>query len=96
MILHTLHTAPRHPAFSDLLGILSPDDAVLLLGDGVYAALNDTPAYRHLSASGADLYVLRDDADAAGITDRLDNDRLITIDKFVLLTEQYTQQMAWY
>ncbi|MBP6724956.1 MAG: hypothetical protein KA137_08950, partial [Halioglobus sp.] len=44
MTLHTLNASPASAVFADCLRLLAPGDALLLLGDGVYAALEGTAA----------------------------------------------------
>ena len=97
MPLHTLNKAPGHNAYSDCLGLLAASDALLLLGDGVYAALATTPAAARLAATGAAIYVLRADALAAGVVKRLMPEATVIDDAgFVALTEQWPQQLAWH
>jgi tRNA 2-thiouridine synthesizing protein B len=96
MILHTLSGSPTSAAFKDCHALLRPADALVLLGDGVYAALPDTTACAQLAATGAALYVLAAHAQAAGITEPGSAITGITMDDFVALTERYSRQMAWY
>ncbi len=96
MILHTLATTPGQTAFENCLAILSPEDAVLLLGNGVYAGIKRTEAFERLQASGAAVYILREDALAAGLMDRLDSTAVIDMEGFVTLTERYPRQLGWY
>ncbi len=44
MILHTLNAPPSSAAFRDCLSCLGDNDALVLLGDGCYAAIPGTPA----------------------------------------------------
>lgn len=96
MTLHTLNTSPSSAAFADCLGMVAAGDALLLLGDGVYAAMAGTGARAKLDACGAQLYVLRDDAAAAGVLERMDAITVIDFDGFVGLSEQFPRQLAWY
>jgi tRNA 2-thiouridine synthesizing protein B len=96
MMLHTLSGAPDTSASRDCLAHLGSDDALMLLGDGVYNALDSTRAYSDLKNSGARLYALQQDVDAAGIAGRLGEIKLCDIDEFVSLSERYNKQMAWY
>jgi tRNA 2-thiouridine synthesizing protein B len=97
VILHTLNGAPGSTAFSDCARLLCPEDALLLLGDGVYAALAGTAAYKDLCNTGASLYLLEPDGAAAGILGEVgDNVSPINFDAFVGLTERYAKQQAWY
>ena len=67
MVLHTLNASPASAAFADCLRLVAPGDALLLLGDSVYGAIAGTEPRLALNASGAQLYVLREDASAAGV-----------------------------
>lgn len=96
MILHTLATTPGCAAFENCLAILSPEDAVLLLGDGVYAGMRKTEAFDRLQATGAAIHILREDALAAGLMERLDPATVIDMEGFVTLTEHYPRQLGWY
>ncbi len=96
MVLHTLNAAPSSAAFRDCLKLVAPDDAVVLLGDGVYAALEGTAACDELRAAAAALFVLRADAQLAGIESPADGFGLIDMDDLVALTERFERQLAWY
>ncbi len=96
MILHTLNASPASASFADCLSLLAPGDALLLHGDGVYAALAGTSAGESLLASGASLYLLEDDALAAGILSRTIAITPIDMTDFVELTERFPRQLAWY
>jgi tRNA 2-thiouridine synthesizing protein B len=97
LILHTLNAHPSSQAFSDCLRLGAATDAILLSGDGVYAALDNTAACHALLACGAQLYVLEADAGAAGITQRLNGQvQLASYDDFAALTERFERQLAWY
>jgi tRNA 2-thiouridine synthesizing protein B len=96
VILHTLNASPSASAFDDCLKVLRSDDALLLMGDGVYAAIAGTSACTALSASGAKIYLLRADAAAAGISKPGEGMGSIDMDGFVSLTEKYPRQLAWY
>ena len=97
MMLHTLNAAPDSAAFTECIRLLAAEDTLLLMGDGVYAALADTSASAALTQSGAALFVLQPHAAAAGILQRLCNGiEAADYDQFVALTEQYTKQQAWY
>jgi len=97
MVLHTLNATAMSPAYRDCLQLLRPGDAVLLLGDGVYAGLAGSAAARDLVSSGAQLYALEPDARAAGVQERLvDAIALTDYRGFVALSERFSQQQAWY
>lgn len=96
MILHTLAASPASPAFTDCLLAVAAGDALLLLGSGVYAAIEGSPARSRLAQTGAELYLLEIDGAAAGILGQAQGVTPIDIDGFVALTERCPRQMAWY
>jgi tRNA 2-thiouridine synthesizing protein B len=96
MVLHTLSASPASPAFDDCLRLLAREDAVLLMGDGVYAALAGTPALESLLRSGATVHLLQADAAAAGILEAPAGTKTVDMEGFVALTERYARQLAWY
>ena len=96
MLLHTLNAPPSSSAFADCLHILAPGDALVLMGDGVYAALGGTQAAARLQSSGAELYLLQPDAAVAGVLPDSDFARVLDIEGLVALTERFERQLAWY
>ncbi len=96
MILHTLNASPGSTAFRDCLATAGAADTILLLGDGVYAALPGSEAEQALLACPARLRVLEIDARAAGLLQRLADSILIDMDGFVALSETHPRQLAWY
>jgi tRNA 2-thiouridine synthesizing protein B len=96
VILHTLNASPSSPAFNDCLRVIHADDAVVLIGDGVYAALAGTKAWGELQARGAEIFLLNSDALAAGVNEPAIGANFIDMDGFVALTEKYPRQHAWY
>lgn len=96
MVLHTLNASPASRAFAECLRLVVPGDSLLLLGDGVYAALANTPARAQLEATGAQLHVLQADAAAAGILSQLDGLNTVDMAGFVALSERCPRQLAWY
>ncbi len=97
MILHTLNTSPSSPAFAQCLRLLAADDALLLMGDGVYASMAGTEAAAQLLETGAIIHALEADCRAAGLLDRLDP-AVVVIDYtgFVELSERFERQQAWF
>jgi tRNA 2-thiouridine synthesizing protein B len=97
VILHTLNASPSSSAFDDSLKVIQSGDAVVLMGDGVYAALAGTKVWGELQARGAELYLLSSDALAAGVTEPSGGGaNFIDMDGFVSLTERFPRQQAWY
>ena len=96
MILHTLNASPSSIAFMDCVSIIAKGDALVLMGDGVYAALADTDASKALQDTDARLYVMAADALAAGVTNLAVAVSRIDMHGLVALTETFPRQQAWY
>jgi tRNA 2-thiouridine synthesizing protein B len=97
MILHTLSTGPDGSDFTDCLRIATADDAILLMGNGVYMALEGTQPCSGLLKTGAEIFILEADINAAGILSRISSQAsVIDFDGFAELTERFPRQMAWY
>ncbi|MEC5343868.1 sulfurtransferase complex subunit TusB [Brenneria populi] len=95
-MLHTLSHSPYYCDIDALLRCVGPDDALLLLQDGVIAALADTHWANRLLGASIPLYVLKDDADARGVTERISSKfTLIGYNQFVQLTVKYSRHLAW-
>jgi tRNA 2-thiouridine synthesizing protein B len=96
MILHVLNASPASAAFRQCVNIIESGDALVLMGDGVYAALEGTGAYGELLATGARVHLLRSDATAAGVAFPTNAMEVIDMDGFVSLTERFPRQLCWY
>jgi tRNA 2-thiouridine synthesizing protein B len=96
VVLHTLSAPPSSAAFRDCVKVAQVRDAIVLLGDGVYAALEGTEACRELQATGVELFLLRADALLAGVTQAAPSIVSIDMDGLVALTERFPRQLAWY
>ncbi|PWC09345.1 sulfurtransferase complex subunit TusB [Brenneria corticis] len=95
-MLHTLSHSPYHCDIDALLRCLGPGDALVLLQDGVIAALANSETASRLLRASIPLYVLQNDADARGVAAQISNNfSLISYTQFVQLTVQYPQQLAW-
>jgi tRNA 2-thiouridine synthesizing protein B len=96
MILHSLTASPSSAAFEDCLKVARAGDAVVLMGDGVYAAIDATHACRALQAANLEVFILGSDALLAGVTRPASEFRSIDMDELVVLTEKFPRQQAWY
>jgi tRNA 2-thiouridine synthesizing protein B len=94
-----LHTLMQSPAYSDLdtlLLLLKAEDDLLLLQDGVVAALNGNSALAKLLSTAATLWVLEEDLLARGLNGQISTKvRPVDYTGFVALTVKHQQQMAW-
>ena len=94
MILHKVSTSPfADNALQQCLARMAQTDGLLLVQDAVYAVMQQptqTP-FTRLNA----VYVLKDDADARGITISDKHIQPITYAGFVELSIQYNNVMSW-
>ncbi|HGU7026694.1 TPA: sulfurtransferase complex subunit TusB [Escherichia coli] len=95
-MLHTLHRSPWLTDFAALLRLLSEGDELLLLQDGVTAAVDGNRYLESLRNVPIKVYALNEDLIARGLTGQISND-IILIDytDFVRLTVKHPSQMAW-
>ena len=96
MRLHTLNQSPNTgSALASCLRVISADDCLLLLEDGVYAACPAMVA--KLIEAGCRLCVLEADAAARGITQMLDPSvELVDYKGFVALAANCESVQSWY
>ncbi len=95
-MLHTLMTSPFTCDLPAMLRLLSPGDDVLLLQDGVIAAMTGSQALAALLDSGAGIYVLQEDLQARGLTGQIStNATQVSYNQFVALTVKHPQQLSW-
>ncbi len=100
-LLHTVNKSPfQHNTLVECLALCGPEDALLLLEDGVYAALSSSPCRELLSEriqQGLSCYALSVDVNA-----RIQNQTLITgiqlasDEDFVDLALHHTSTQSWY
>lgn len=100
--LHLVSTSPTAgTALADCLRGATPGDTLLLLQDGVYAAVAHAPMpallLREAAANGIGLYALLPDVDARGLAGRLHPGfRLVDDNGFVELTERHPRTVSWF
>lgn len=90
-MLHTLHRSPRLTDFAALLRLLSEGDELLLLQDGVTAAVDGNRYLESLRNAPIKVYALNEDLIGRGLTGQISND-IILIDytDFVRLTVKHS------
>lgn len=95
MILHTINKSPfASPAVSSCLRFAAPDDAIVLLEDGVYAAAGQTGSPLH--DCGLAIFAIRADVNARGLASRLDTGiKVIDYPEFVNLCTRYDIVKNW-
>ena len=106
MLLHTVNkSAFDNSALGDCLAVVSADDAVLLIENGVYGALNNSPSklshienIKQLSASGTRFYVLQADCEARGLAESALLPAVTVVDDagFVALAAEASAIQSWY
>ena len=95
-MLHTLINSPFKCDFDAMLRMLAAGDEVLLLQDGVLAALEGSRALESLRLAPISLYVLREDILARGLSAQISSSvAAVSYTEFVALTVKQTQQMTW-
>ncbi|THB86202.1 sulfurtransferase complex subunit TusB [Pantoea allii] len=95
-MLHTLMHSPAHCDLETLLLIAGAGDDLLLMQDGVLAALAGSRALMRLSGSEATLWVLDEDVQARGLTGQISTSvQSIDYNGFVTLTIRHQQQIVW-
>ncbi len=96
MTVHTLNASPDAAAFADCLRVAAADDAIVLMGEAVYAVRRGTETFEQLISCSAKLYLLSEDANSLGMP--VTNDALQAIDMagLVQLCAEHGTQQAWY
>lgn len=95
-MLHTLSVSPWCSDLDTMCRLLKEGDDLLLLSDGVMAAIAEGHAFATLSASPATLYALEEDIAARGLTEHIaDTVIQASYADFVRLTIKHCQQFAW-
>ncbi|MCG7199583.1 sulfurtransferase complex subunit TusB [Marinobacter pelagius] len=87
--LHILNKSPEHPRFARCLSMASPDDAILLIENGVLGL-----ASAAISTSGQ-LLALAPDMAARGLDDGSTSFETIDYDGMVDLTTRAQQVVSW-
>lgn len=98
MILHTVNKSPyASDALESCLRVASQEDTVLLIEDGVYAALNGGKFTSLLRQSAATFLVLAADVAARGLEGALmDSIDTVNYTGFVRLTASHQHVISWY
>ena len=98
-MLHTVNKTPyERNSFDSCLAHTRKGDAVLLIEDGVYAAMKGTAPAKKLEQAAKDvaIYVLQPDVEARGIAGRImDGVKLVDYAGFVDLAAEHPTVQAW-
>ena len=95
-MLHTLSTSPWHADIAAMLRLIKEGDELLLLSDGVIAAVAQGRFLENLPSAPISLYALQDDIEARGLAGQI-ADSVVRVDytDFVSLTVKHEGQLAW-
>lgn len=95
-MLHTLLHSPSHSDLETLISMTEAGDDLLLLQDGVLAAVAGSRALQRLATSPATLWVLEEDVQARGLAGQISTSvQSVDYNGFVTLTIRHPQQMVW-
>lgn len=95
-MLHTLSRSPWQCDMTAMLRLLRPGDDLLLLSDGVTAALEQSRYIELLLNAPITLHALKEDIDARGLSGQISS-RVVKVDynDFVSLTVKNAVQLHW-
>lgn len=97
-MLHTVNKSPSTRTFDSCLGHLKKGSAVLLIEDGVYAAIKGTASAKKIEEAmkTVPVYALQPDIEARGMTGRvLDGVKLVDYGGFVDLVAEHPTVQSW-
>ena len=99
-MLHTVNKSPfEKTALESCLRLAQSGSAVLLIEDGVYAALEGTKVASEISGKMKDIsfYVLGEDVAARGLSDKplIDGIKTVNYEGFVDLVAEHDSSTAW-
>lgn len=94
-MLYTIATSPFKCDFPAILRLITHQDVVLLMQDGVIAAVEQSKYLCDLQNTGAQIYVLDADVNARGLQNIISNTvSLATYQGFVRLTAAHKQHFS--
>ena len=99
MTLHILSTSPANTdVFDACCAALRPADALLLLGDGVYAALRESLAAERLAAlpESITIYVIEEDCAIRAVYARAAFAHALDYPGFVSLACEHARSVSWF
>ncbi|XTZ38774.1 sulfurtransferase complex subunit TusB [Salmonella enterica] len=95
-MLHTLSQSPWQCDMAALLRLLRDGDDLLLLSDGVTAALNGSRYVELLLNAPIKVHVLKEDVEARGLVGQISSTiATVGYNDFVSLTVKHAVQMRW-
>jgi len=95
-MLHTLSHSPWQYDISAQLRLVKAGDDLLLLSDGVIAALEGNRFLDILRAAPITVHALNEDIEARGLSGQISSDVVrVSYTDFVRLTIQHAGQLTW-
>ena len=95
-MLHTLRTSPWHADITGMLRLIDEGDDLLLIADGVLAAVENSHFVEILRSAPISIYVLNEDVQARGLCAQISSDVImVSYTDFVRLTVKHASQIAW-
>lgn len=95
-MLHTLSHSPWQHDITAPLRLVSPGDDLVLLSDGVIAALEGSRFLDLLNKAPITVYALKEDIDARGLCGQISSSVVrVSYTDFVRLTVKHTGQLTW-
>ena len=95
-MLFTLSTSPWHADITGMLRLMGEGDDLLLVADGVLAAVEHSHFVEILRAAPISIHVLNEDAQARGLCAQISSDVIVvSYTDFVRLTVKHAAQISW-
>ncbi|PLX43313.1 MAG: sulfurtransferase complex subunit TusB [Hyphomicrobiales bacterium] len=97
-MLHLVNKSPfERQAFESCLGVARKGSAILLIEDGVYAALKNTPFEAKVTEAIKDvkICVLGPDLEARGVDQVIEGVEVVDYGGFVDLTTEHNPVQSW-
>ncbi|WP_285129078.1 sulfurtransferase complex subunit TusB [Leclercia adecarboxylata] len=95
-MLHTLSHSPWQCDIESLLSMVREGDALLLIQDGVQAAVEGSRFVEILNNAPISVSALKDDIDARGLAGQISTKiNVVSYTDFVNLAVQHTGHMNW-
>lgn len=97
-MLHTINKAPHvRDCFDACLRVCGTTATIVLIEDGVYAAIANSEPAQRLCAQAKTVFALQADIDARGLTNRIDpRIQIIDYAGFVQLCCEHETIQSWY
>ncbi|MDF7679806.1 sulfurtransferase complex subunit TusB [Enterobacteriaceae bacterium ESL0689] len=95
-MLHTLSVSPAYTDLYSMIRLMKEGDDLLLLSDGIIAAIAGGQSFKILQSFPVTIYALQDDIVARGLTAHIASSVIpASYMDFVRLTIKHPQQLAW-